>query len=439
MTARTARPELLDSAPYGTGRGTRGSARPLTMRPGSSTASGWTPAIVCVLAYLFVIHSGKLDIGTYAIILGLVFVLLEGKPIKVPSFLVAFGLFLAWTLATSPLALDPARAFDKWSGYGKFWLICFLMYNAVRTPAQWRIVTVGWLALFALFPFRGIVFNVLTGNLTQGRYSWNFGFRNPNDYATIALLALTLAIVHLRPGGPRWVRWGALAGAIGLPGAILLTGSRAGVLGMAMMAAILLTFSKHRMGLLTVSVCAVLIAFPLLPESTRERFGGMRFLTSSETLAQADRYGSTAERSVILSVAAAVARDHPLFGVGIGNYPIANFRYAASRADWRIASGFRDSHNTYLTLAAETGVVGLLLFGSSVVLVGIGLFHERQAEAFASGRGIGGVQGFAPTVLFAGIAGYSTMCLTGSYVYMAFPYLLVTLAARYRSPHRANA
>ncbi len=407
--------------------------RSTRMRRIPNAVAGWTPPIVCVLAYLFVIHSGKLDIGTYAIVLGLGFMFLEGKPIRVPPFLIVFALFLTWALATVPLALDPSRAIDKWSNYGRVWLICFLLFNVVRTRRQWQIVTVGWLALFALFPFRGIVFNVLTGNVTQGRYSWNFSFRNPNDYASIALLALTLAIVHLQSGGPRWVRWSAWAGVIALPGAILLTGSRAGLLGMAVLAAVLLAFSKHRMGILALSICAVVLVFPLLPESTKARFGGMRYLTSSATLAQADQYGSAIERNVILEVATAVARDNPVYGVGIGNYPLANARYAASRPEWKFASGFRDSHNTYLTLAAETGVVGLLLFGGTVLLVVVGLVRERRAEISRSRDLNATVQGFAPVALLAGIVGYAAMCATGSYVYMAFPYLLITLAARYRA------
>lgn len=398
-----------------------------------AAASAWTPAIVCVLAYLFVITSGRLKVGTLAIVLGLGFVLLEGKPLRVPPFLVALGLFLVWALATAPLALNPSVAYERWWDYSKFWLIGFLICNAVRTPAQWRLVTVGWLALFALFPFRGIVYNFLTGNMTQGRYAWNFSFYNPNDYAAIALLALSLAIVHVRPGGPRWVRLSAFCGMVALPVAILLTGSRAGLISMVVLGSVLLAFSKRRLGITVLALAVSVVAIPLLPESTKARFAGIRMLTSAKTIAQADQYGSALERSVILTVAKTVAAENMAHGVGIGNYRFANAAYAARRPEWQAASGFRDAHNTFLTLAAETGLVGLGLFGSAVILVAVGLVRERRAELRRAGPSASTGQGFAPVALLAGLTGYVVMCATGSYVYLAFPYLFAALAARYRA------
>ncbi|MCC6246056.1 MAG: O-antigen ligase family protein, partial [Gemmatimonadaceae bacterium] len=58
-----------------------------------------------------------------------------------------------------------------------------------------------------------------------------------------------------------------------------------------------------------------------------------------------------------------VAASNPLFGVGIGTYPSAHRLYAAKMgSEFATARGARDAHNTYLLLAAELGVPGLVLF-----------------------------------------------------------------------------
>ena len=51
-------------------------------------------------------------------------------------------------------------------------------------------------------------------------------------------------------------------------------------------------------------------------------------------------------------------RDHPVLGVGVGNYPIAYARYSLPK--WRMALGH--AHNYYLNIAAETGLLGLLAY-----------------------------------------------------------------------------
>jgi O-antigen ligase len=52
-------------------------------------------------------------------------------------------------------------------------------------------------------------------------------------------------------------------------------------------------------------------------------------------------------------------RDHLWLGAGLGNYPVLYPLYAIGR--WRDALGH--AHNFYLNVAAETGLVGLLLYG----------------------------------------------------------------------------
>lgn len=404
--------------------------RPLTARLRSLGEPGWTIALGCVITYLFVVHSYRLAIGTAAILIGLVALVLEGRPLKVPPFLLWFGAYLLWALATAGLGIDPTHSWERWQDFGKIWLIAFLLANAARSEKQWRIVLVGWLAMFALFPFRGTVFNYLSGTTHAGRYAWNFVFQNPNDLAAITLLVLALCVAFVRTPHPASVRWCARLGAATLPFLILLTGSRGALLALAVFAATLLSFTKRRAGTAVLVGIACIIAIPFLPANLKARFADMKFLANTETIGQAD--SSAEQRFIILKVAAAVARDHLAHGVGIGNYPRANNSYAMQRPEWAFARGFRDSHNTYLTLAAETGLPGLLLMAAATASLLVTLLRAQRegkrlavtcpdpvlAEALVN----------RPPALLAGTLAFMVAAIFGSLIYIIFPFVFAISA-----------
>jgi putative inorganic carbon (hco3(-)) transporter len=66
-----------------------------------------------------------------------------------------------------------------------------------------------------------------------------------------------------------------------------------------------------------------------------------------------------------------IAASNPVLGVGIGGYLEANARYAPQL-------GAHDAHNTYVSLAAEMGLPGLLLW---LGLVGSVLAQVRRRRA----------------------------------------------------------
>jgi O-antigen ligase len=402
--------------------------RPARLR--SLAEPGWTPAIVCVLVYLFVVHSFRLPLGATAIGLGLLALALEGRRLQVPTFLLWFAAFLVWAMATLAMGMDAAHSMEQVKEFSKIWLVSFLVGNAARSERQWRILLVGWLAMFALFPFRGTAVNYLLGLSHAGRYAWNFTFQNPNDLAAISLLVFALSIVFVRSPGSAFVRWSARTGALSLPLLILLTGSRGALLALGVFAAVMVMFSRRRIGTIAMLLAAGIVALPLLPQNLQQRFSNMKFLTSTETLRQADT--SAEQRFAILQVAATVARDHPLFGVGIGNYPLANFTYAQRREEWWRARGFRDSHNSYLTIAAETGIPGLLLMAAAVASVLLSLLRaQREGKRLAvicPDPVLREALINRPPALIAGLLAFLVTGIFGSLMYFTYPFLYAVVA-----------
>lgn len=57
-------------------------------------------------------------------------------------------------------------------------------------------------------------------------------------------------------------------------------------------------------------------------------------------------------------------KDYPVFGSGLGSFPVVYPRYAGEKAWWT----YTHAHNDYLEFGAETGVIGLSLLGLMVLL-----------------------------------------------------------------------
>lgn len=57
-------------------------------------------------------------------------------------------------------------------------------------------------------------------------------------------------------------------------------------------------------------------------------------------------------------------KDYPIFGSGLGSFPVVYPRYTGEKAWWT----YTHAHNDYLEFGAETGVVGLSLLGLMVLL-----------------------------------------------------------------------
>ncbi|MBV8306376.1 MAG: O-antigen ligase family protein, partial [Gammaproteobacteria bacterium] len=197
----------------------------------------------------------------------------------------------------------------------------------------------------------------ITGNLYFGRTIWNGIYSNPNDLAAITLLVLGLALsIATVKTQNRRVRQAAIAFVPMTVLIILLTQSRGTFLGLLVgFGPTILSRVRKRPTVAGPVLVVVVLAAVLVPATAWHRFEDITKVTSSETIGEADKYGSAQQRFEILKNAWHIVEDHPLLGVGIGCYNEANAIYSPSL-------GKRDAHNTYVLLAAEMGFPGLLLW-----------------------------------------------------------------------------
>ncbi len=324
--------------------------------------SSLTLAGAAFVIYLWVIHSFKASLGAPAIVLGLIGIGLQRERLRFPAPLIWFGAFVVWAAIGYSVAEFPDLAKTMIWGYVKVWLIFLLALNLAQTKQQLRLMIIAFLGIYAFYPVRGILFNFLNGIQIQGRYAWNVIFSNPNDYATLTLPLLAMSVALLQSEKQRWAKYCALAGTIVLPLCIVITESRGGILALFTFGTLVLFQYRKRIGSILVILMVVAGISQLAPQSVWDRMGGLKNVMSEETIGEADPYGSAKQRYDIWRVSRAIIMDHPVLGIGPGNYPDIHFKYALTGRFPGFVVHRRDPHSTYFHAAAEDGIPGLLLF-----------------------------------------------------------------------------
>ncbi len=109
-----------------------------------------------------------------------------------------------------------------------------------------------------------------------------------------------------------------------------------------------------------IAVVAALLYVPMVVDT--ELLTGRYETLLSEDSVVTD--GSIAVRSVLARTAIALFLERPFLGVGLGMFPLEATLYTSGHAYMKVA------HNTFLTVAAEQGLVGLLSHGFLLLVVG---------------------------------------------------------------------
>jgi probable O-glycosylation ligase (exosortase A-associated) len=336
----------------------------------------WSLALLGFIVYIGVITTYQLGIGTQGMIAGLLGLLFLKEQPRFPAILGVFGMFVVWCAFGIIGANHPAIVQETVIELGKLWLIMLVGVNALRTRSQIRVFIVLFLLFYALFPARGTIFNFLWGFSPYGRTSWNFIYRNPNDLAAITLLPLSMAIGLLRTEPEGWFKRGAIAATVVLPVVIIITQSRGVFIALCVVG--LIAFWKELRRLKSVLLLAVMVltVWLVAPDDVWDRFGALRHM-NPDNLIEADDQGSAEQRFQIWKMSLRIIADHPVTGVGVGTYGAAHGRYATVNPDLRLAGGDRDTHSTYLNIAASAGIPGLVIF---LLLIGTALAHADRVR-----------------------------------------------------------
>ena len=389
------------------------------LRGSARYPANWSLSFVGVLAYVYAAVTYGLPLVTVAMALAVVGLFMERNGITVPLFVIIFAGYVAWAGAGYTSSVDSAATYDQTVVLAKILLICFVIANVTRDGWRMRVFMVFFLACFAAYPTRGTLVNYfIAGYTVFGRALWNYIYSNANDLAALTFFPLSLAAAVALTEKSVWVKRAALAGVVVLPMIILLTQSRGALIGLVVVG--LVFFVVHTKGRrvrsLLMAAAAAIVVIPFVPRSAWERFSLMKNLTSTESLLEADPEGSAEARYNIRRVAGTIIKENPIAGIGLGVYPRAHAMYAPRVGVPVSALGFRDTHSTYLNVAAETGIPGFVLFLAMILVVAVSCDGVRR-------RAKGTPRAEQLLALELGLLGFMLAGIFGSFAKLSFLYI----------------
>jgi probable O-glycosylation ligase (exosortase A-associated) len=240
-------------------------------------------------------------------------------------------------------------------------------------------------------------------------------FGNPNDLAMAIDLLLPLAIVLAlsKRGLARWLYWGC---ALIFVLAVILSFSRGGFLGLVAMGMVLL-WKVGRSNRL-VAVMLVMMTLAIFASAVPNGYTDRIFTIFNS---QTDETGSSQQRKALLERAVALAKNHIVFGVGMGNYGIYSLNNMRA-------------HNSYLEIWVELGMAGLVAY---LVLIFAPLRSLKRVERETVGLSRAGDREIynLSVGVQAAIVAYVVCSLFGSVQYNWFIYYPVAYAIAIKHIH----
>ena len=317
------------------------------------------------LPFLEPLHFAEL-FGMFGILALAVGRLSRGVPVV--RLTLEFGSVLALALVmlgTAPFSIWPGGAVSVVTDlFSKVVVVFTLMLNTLTTRERYeRFVNVVVLCC-SYVAVRAVIHYALGVGLVEGNRAQAGGglFGNPNDMALNMVAFLPLAIVQALRPEHRLLRGALVIGVPALVAAIIFSQSRGGTLGLIAMGAVFLfQIRRVRPSVAVLVVALSLATIPLLPSSFTQRM-------SSIFNPEEDPTGSREARKRLLREAYQAYLDHPVFGLGAGQF--LNYNPSEREEAWH------QSHNAFLQVASELGTGGLLIF---LVIVWSGFAAGLQA------------------------------------------------------------
>ena len=272
---------------------------------------------------------------------------------KPPRAALWWTLLIFWYSLTYLWAVDPRISLTRLPTAGAF-LVLYLAATSLRvreTEFKWIIAAVivgGCLAgLYSSYEF---YHHVGWSGATRSSLVMGQEAINPNNFATRLLLPLALSVGAFFSMRAVWLKTAMLGCSALLTLATLLTLSRGAALAVLVMAVIfLLRFGVNPRILVVGGLLAAIVL--ALPGEFFTRFG------------EAGKTGG-AGRLDIWYVAVEALKHYGIFGAGIGNFSTVYTKYVGYAP--RFVGFDRASHNLFLELSVEAGIVGILLLAQAI-------------------------------------------------------------------------
>lgn len=303
-------------------------------------------------------------------------------------------------------------AFNVMLEFSKILPLVIVMYGAVRSMKRLRWILFVQAASVASIAIATITSRKMIGGRLQGVLSGSYG--DPNDLAVMIDLALPLCLALALTTRSYWKRLVWTAVMLALIYVVFLTASRTGALALVIVA-LMCTWkfgvTRRRLSFVLFLPVALVALWLYGGDSLRIRLGqeNVNPATRNETEASA----SAQARRALLIQSIKVTAEHPLFGVGAGNFEVVS-------GMWHV------THNSYTQMSAEGGIAALVLY---VLILWRSVVNLRSVTRHKKARRTIRVFSIA---LEASLAGFLVGSFFLSLAYNFFPYCLVAYSTALR-------
>jgi O-antigen ligase len=331
------------------------------------------------------------------------------------------AVLLFWMILSVPGALRPGNSFN------------LVFDNFIKTVLMYLVIagSVRGIRDVERLAFTYFMGAVLYAAVVLARFdvgpgdTWRLGrlyYYDANDFATFAVTALPFGVYFAYGGRGRLVRLFSAAGLGVLTLGFVRSGSRGGFVALAVVAAfVVLRYSaipaRWRLS------AAAFVALVFLGSASDQYWQQMATILSDADYNRTQESG----RLQIWSRGVGYMREHPILGVGPGNFPVAEGTLSpfAERQQFGIGVRWNAAHNSFIQIGAELGIPGLVLFIGMMATAFVALHRSDHDErALADWRS--GSQ-LTPAVT-AALLGFVVGSVFLSLAYSEMLYTLVALA-----------
>lgn len=318
------------------------------------------------------------------------------------SFLVLFALA---AVSNFTLSKPEGLSFSPMAMYFNYLLLFATTMAVVNNFERFRYSLLAAIAGAAITSLYVIREYQASGNMRPGYIAGD-----SNYFATCTVLVIPFAVYFAKLEGPKWQRWFCIVSLLLMVVAFTLASSRGGLVGLIVaMGYMVLRSGRSRKSM----IALVALVLPLLLLSPSSPLARMLHPSYGDYLGSQIRHD-------FWMVGLDMIRKHWLFGIGLGNFTAYSYT---------ITQGIEGRHgmacNTFLELAAELGIPGLIaycavLFGSFSAAGKLRSEGSKRKDAFLF---------YAGQAMQAGLLGFAAAAIFVSAQYQKPFWMMVALTA----------
>jgi O-antigen ligase len=276
------------------------------------------------------------------------------RPFRLEKSIILFTGWICLALFSYLWSGNANRLSENFFGYALSWILLVAIVDLVNTPKKFSRILMACIAGMIVF----IAIWLLSGETTQsGAFLPTGGAGSWSGYGKLlgAIVACTFAVIFF---GKSPIRFFALAILFLLIALMILTGLRRTFFTSIVVIAAFFMFRRQaqfqQIALFVLIVVGSylvwIFVFPTLDSNMQSRF----------VLEDVVLSGGTG-RLTLFKLAYQAWLSAPVFGIGLGNFPLFASNYYEFAAE---------THNMYLEALAETGIVGFGLWMGGLFLIG---------------------------------------------------------------------